>query len=67
MGGNQGDGRKQNEQAQAPSSGNGADSALDAMIKRRVPAPGQGQQQHAPAEEVLKSDQGAMDGGSGPA
>jgi hypothetical protein len=45
MGGKQGDSSKGKEQPGTPSTGRGAASALDALIKRRVPTPGQAQQQ----------------------
>jgi len=48
MGGKQGDSSKRKEQPRTPSTGSGAASALDAMVKRRVPPPGQAQPPQTP-------------------
>lgn len=45
MGGKQSETSRRKEQPGTPSTGRGAASALDALIKRRVPTPGQAQPQ----------------------
>ena len=44
MGAKQDDAHKRKEKERSPSTGRGAASALDALIKRRAPTPGQNQQ-----------------------
>ena len=41
MGGKNDETRKRKEKPRSPSTGRGAASAMDALIKRRVPPPGQ--------------------------
>ncbi len=53
MGGKQDDETKREEKPRPPSTGQGADSAMDALIKGRVspPAPGNREQQPAHREQ----------------
>jgi hypothetical protein len=41
MGGKHDENQKRKQKPRSPSTGRGADSAMDALIKRRVPPPGQ--------------------------
>jgi hypothetical protein len=51
MGGKQDESHKRKEKPRPPSTGRGADSALDALIKGRVPPPGQQVQPQPPSKK----------------
>ena len=51
MGGKHDESHKRKEKPRSPSTGQGADSAMDALIKRRVPPPGQPNQQGQPSQQ----------------